>query len=236
MSRRGRLGGILLVLALLGLVAAGLATADSSPPPKAATPAKPGKVRLVGQTQPARSTPRHPVMTNGYRLRAVLSAPGSTTVSGHWEAVLVHTVAVGHEGSLPTLQGCTFTGRPGNGQFPPRASGLPYMIKCGPVPPVSVTGNGRHWILAWRIFYSGLSSAVTGVDIRLNSPGTAGTLAATLCSSSCASGRYGRTIVTDDQAAAIVGGHGYVVVATAAAPGGEISGQIVRITQPQVHQ
>jgi hypothetical protein len=233
----GRIGGALSLLALLALVAAGLASAGSSPPPSAGA-AKPGKVRRVGQSNPLAAAPAGKVHAAGYRLAASLT-PSSTTsaASGRWDGVLVHTVGVVKPGSMPSIPGCSVTGRrPGGpGQSPPRASGLPYRIKCGgPVPPFVVPRGGQHWILGWRLTYKNLSSAVTGTDLRLNAPGTAGTLAATLCGP-CTSGKFGRTTLTNDQADAVLNGNGYVVVRTAGNPGGEISGQILRVAPTTTH-
>jgi hypothetical protein len=96
------------------------------------------------------------------------------------------------------------------------------------VPPFAVPAAGQHWILGWRLSYSNLSSAVTGADIRLNVPGAASALAATLCGP-CTAGKFGRTTLTDDQANAVLKGYGSVVVRTASSSGGEISGQILRV-------
>ena len=232
MSRRaGRLGGALSLLALLALVAAGLATAGSPPAP--ITKTSTGKVRKVGTTQPGATTAPH---TNavGYRLTAKLApSSGTSTATGRWDGVLVHSIGTVKNGTMPSVPGCSVSapkaGAPGHPGAPPRASGVPHQIKCGgAVPPFTVPGSGNNWIVGWKLTYSNLSSSVTGADVRLNSPGSAGVLAATLCSS-CASGKFGRTTLTDDQAAAILKGSGYVVVRTANSPDGEISGQIVKV-------
>jgi hypothetical protein len=134
---------------------------------------------------------------------------------------------------MPSVPGCTVTGpRPGGpGQSPPRQSGIPHKIKCsgqGAVPPFSVPGTGTHWILGWKMTFSGLTGAVTSTDLTLNSPGAAGTVATTLCAP-CLSGKFGRTTLTDDQANAVLTGLGYIVVKTAANPSGELSGQITKL-------
>jgi hypothetical protein len=235
MSRRaGRLGGAISLLGLAALIAAGLATAGSPPAPIG--PAKPGKVRLVGQNDPKTALPAGKVHAIGYRLAAKLTPASSTSsASGHWDGVLIHTIGTVQNGTMPSIPGCTVTGPKvggGPGQSPPRSSGLPYRIKCnGPVPSIAVPGTGQHWILGWRLSYSNLSSAVTGTDLRLNVPGTASALASTLCGP-CTSGKFGRTTLTADQAVAILKGYGSVVVRTANNAGGEISGQILRVTTP----
>jgi hypothetical protein len=195
-KRAGRLGGALSLLALLALVAAGLATAGSTPPP--AGPAKPGKVRLVGQGGPGSTTaPSGSTHAIGYQLAAKLApSTGTSTATGRWDGVLVHTIGTVQAGAMPSIPGCSVTapkpGGPGNPGSPPRASGIPHKIKCNgsAVPPFSVPSSGQHWILGWRLTYANLSSAVNGADIRLNSPGAAGVLAATLCGP-CTSGKLG---------------------------------------------
>jgi len=214
------------------LVAAAVAAAGSPPAPIG--PAKPGKVRLVGQSNP-NSTTANGVHAIGYRLTAKL-APSSTssTATGRWDAVLVHTIGTVHPGTMPSIPGCTVTGPkpgapPGQGS-PPRASGIPDKIKCGgagAVPPFTIPGSGRHWIIGWRLAYANLSSSVTGTDMRVTLPGAAPVVAATLCSS-CVSGKFGRTTLTDDQANALLKGYGSIVVRTTNNPSGEISGPIVK--------
>ena len=48
----------------------------------------------------------------------------------------------------------------------------------------------------------------------------------------CVSGKFGRTLLTDDQAKAILKGDGSIVVSTTGSPGGEISGPIVKVAAP----
>jgi hypothetical protein len=234
MSRRARhLGGALSLLAVLALTAAGLATAGSSPAPVG--PAKPGKIHRVGQSDPGSATASPGgVHAVGYRLTAKLApSTGSSTASGRWDGVLVHTIGTVKAGAMPSVPGCSVTapkpGAPGKSGSPPRSSGVPHTIKCNgsAVPPFTVPSSGQHWILGWRLSYTNLSSAVNGSDIRLNTPGAAGTLATTLCAP-CTSGKFGRTTLTDDQAGALLKGNGYVVVRTVNSPDGEISGQIVK--------
>jgi hypothetical protein len=233
-TRAGRLGGALSLLALLALTAAGLAAA-SSPPGTPVQGSTPGKVQKVGQSDPKATTAPHAVNAIGYRLTAKLAPSSSTsTATGHWDAVLVHTVGVVKSGSMPSVPGCSVTApRPGQpGAAPPRASGLPHQIKCGgAVPPISVpAGSGQHWILGWKLTYSNLSSAVTSADIHVSvAQGAAPIAAANLCSTGCVSGKFGRTVLTDDQAGAILKGQGSVVVSTANNTSGEISGQIVQV-------
>jgi hypothetical protein len=238
--RTGRTGGALSLLALLALVAAGLATAASPPAPVG--PAKPGKIRRVGQSAPGQATAPAGVHAVGYRLTAKLTpSSSSSTASGRWDGVLVHMIGAAQAGALPTIPGCSVTGpKPGAPPQPgtpqPRSSGIPYKIKCNgnAVPPFAVPGSGQHWILGWKLAYTNLSSTVNGADIRLNSPGAAGVLAAALCAP-CTSGTFGRATLTDDQAAALLKGNGYVVVRTANKQDGEISGQIVKLALTAAH-
>jgi hypothetical protein len=244
MSRRaGFLGGALSLLALLALTAAGIASANS-PPGTPVTGTTPGKIQKVGQSNPgAPSTSAGPVHAIGYRLAAKLAPMGNapSQATGHWDGVLIHTVGVVKNGQMPSIPGCSVTGpkQGGPGQAPPRQSGIPHRIKCsgpGAVPPFTVPGSGNHWILGWRLTYSNLSSAVRSADIHVTVPaGSAPVAAANLCGA-CVSGKFGRTMLTDDQANAILKGEGSVVVSTSSNTGGEISGPIVRMqTSGGVH-
>jgi CHRD domain len=174
----------------------------------------------------------------GYRLTAKLTpSSSSSTASGRWDGVLVHTIGTVQAGSMPSIPGCSVTGpKPGAPALPGRSSGIPHKIKCSgnAVPPFTVPSSGQHWIVGWRLSYASLSSTVNGADIRLNSPGSAGALAATLCGP-CTSGKFGRTTLTDDQAGALLKGNGYVVVRTVNNQDGEISGQIVKVAPTATH-
>jgi hypothetical protein len=109
---------------------------------------------------------------------------------------------------------------------------MPHRIKCGPasaVPPFAVPGSGKHWILGWKLTFDHLSSAVSGADILITvAAGAAAVSPASLCTT-CTSGKFGRTMLTADQADAILKGNASVVVRTANSPGGEISGPITQV-------
>ena len=78
--------------------------------------------------------------------------------------------------------------------------------------------------------YTGLSSPVTGADIRFKSSvGAAPVVAVKLCAP-CSAGKLTRTTLTQDQARALLKGNGSVVVQTTNNPDGEISGQITAPT------
>jgi hypothetical protein len=241
MSRRARrLGGALSLLALLALGAASLATAGSPPAPIG--PSKPGKIRLIGTSGAAGTASAGAVHAIGYRLTAKLApSSASSSAAGRWDGVLVHTVGAVKSGAMPSAPGCSVTapkpGAPGNPGSPPRQSGVPHQIRCkgGAVPPFSVPGTGNHWILGWKLSYTNLSSTVNGADIRLTSTGTAPIAAATLCGP-CVSGKFGRTTLTDDQAAAVLKGNGSVAVRTASNPDGEISGPITKLAPTAAHR
>lgn len=221
-----------MLLALLSLVAAAFASAGS-PPGTPISGTSPGKVRKVGQSNPNAPAKANAVHAVGYRLTAKLApSSSSSTATGRWDGVLVHTVGVVRNGQMPSVPGCSVTApKPGGpGQAPPRQQGIPHTIKCGgAVPPFSVPGSGQHWILGWRLTYSNLSSAVSDEQIHFTAPaGAAAVSAASLCNSSCTSGKFGRTMLTDDQANAILQSQASVVVSTANNPTGEISGPIVK--------
>jgi len=80
--------------------------------------------------------------------------------------------------------------------------------------------------------YDNLSSSVTAANIRVTvATGQAPIAPATLCTT-CVSGKFGRTLLTADQANAVINGNGSVVVNTTNNPDGEISGPIVKVTAP----
>ncbi len=65
--------------------------------------------------------------------------------------------------------------------------------------------------------------------MRIQLPGQAATVAATLCGA-CAVRASGHLTVTEDQANALLNGYGSIVVRTTNSPDGEISGAIVKVT------
>jgi hypothetical protein len=225
------------LLALLALVAAGFAAADT-PPPVTGPPAtaKPGKLRQVGTSTPSNgpvtpSPSRATVALLTAKLTPATTAAPSTpsTAAGHWIGLLVHTVGPLQNGPAKTAPGCTVTSRPVGGRPTPPTSRSPHQIKCGSLPAVSVPASGQHWLLAWRLMYQDLSSAVTSASINLTvTAGSAPVAPANLCSDTCTSGKFGVMTVTNDQAAALLGGEGSVVVNTADSPSGELSGPVVR--------
>jgi len=241
-GRARRLGGALSLLALLSLVAAALASAGS-PPGTPISGTTPGKVKKVGQSNPNAPTNAPAAHAIGYRLSAKLAPSSSTsTATGRWDGVLVHTTGTVKNGTMPAAPGCSVTGpkpgHPGSPGAPPRQSGIPHTIKCGgagAVPPFTVPAGGDHWILGWKLTYSNLSSSVSGAAIHFTPPsGAAPVSSAALCST-CTSGKFGRTTLTDDQAAAILKGEASVVVSTANNPSGEISGPIVKAAATTTH-
>jgi hypothetical protein len=221
------------MLALLALIAAAFATAATPPPPLRA--AKPGKVTKVGQSNPSAPTAAGQVHAIGYRLTAQLAPTGTTSqATGKWDGVLVHTIGIVRNGKMPSIPGCSVSApRPGGpGQAPPRQSGLPHQIKCGnkAVPPFTVPGSGNHWILGWRLTYANLSSVVTSADLRVTvTAGAAPIAPETLCTT-CVPNKFGRNVLTDDQANAILKGDASIVVNTTNSPSGEISGPIVKVS------
>lgn len=230
-TRARRFLGALSMLALLVLVGAALATADTNPPVGHTTATKPGKLHKAGQGTPAASAPKNAVPLQAYRLLATLSGT-DTAATGRWSGYLVHTNGIVQNGAVKPGVACQV--RPATPPRPARPGVRPSGIHsffCRSVPPFAVPATGNHWILGWKLTYSALSSAPTGTDIRLNSPGHAGVLVATLCTT-CTVGTFGRIEITEDQANALLADNGYVVVRTTAKPDGEISGQIKRAPLP----
>ena len=207
MSRRARrLGGSLSLLALLALVAAGLATAGSPP-----APAQPGKVSSA-PPQATASPALVPAIALGLTAKLAPST-GASTPSGRWDGLLVHMF-----GRSQLAPGCV----PVHSIGTPGGAG---QVTCG----------RQLWALGWKVSYTGLSSPVTGADIRFKSSvGAAPVVAVTLCGP-CSAGKLTRTTLTEDQAHALLKGNGSVVVRTANNPDGEISGQVVRVKPTPAH-
>jgi CHRD domain len=161
----------------------------------------------------------------GYRLSAQLTVaqevPAVTApaaAKGHFDALLVRsgTRGVGASGPLPS--GCTF-------KTPPR-SGLPNRIVCNGGLVVTLPRvAGVHWLLAWRLSFSGLSGPATAAHVHLGVQGQAGAVSIPLCGP-CSSPNRGVASVTPAQATALLHGGTYVNVHTAQNPGGEIRGQV----------
>jgi hypothetical protein len=163
----------------------------------------------------------------GYRLAAQLTVaqevPAATApaaAKGHFDAVLVRT-GPGRTtgvGSLPP--GCKFV--------KPLRSGLPYRVVCsGGVVVTLPRTTGAHWMLAWKLTFSGLSGPATAAHIHLGIVGHAGDVAIPLCGPCSASNR-GSAVVTPAQATALLHGATYANVHTTKNANGEIRGQIVR--------
>jgi len=228
-TRARRLLGALSMLALLALAGAALATADTNPPVTGTGTQKTGKLHKAGQGTPAASAPKNAVPMQAYRLFATLSGT-DTAATGRWDGYLVHTNGVVQNGAVRPGIACRVRGTPTHPPMRPGVRPGMHSFFCQPVPPFAIP-SGNHWILGWKLTYSALSSAPTGTDIRLNSPGHAGVLVTTLCTT-CTVGKFGRVEITADQANALLAGNGYVVVRTTAKPDGEINGQIKRAPLP----
>ena len=103
------------------------------------------------------------------------------------------------------------------------------------VPPTTSAGKGTADIdydpaskkLSWKLTYSGLSGPVTAA--HFHGPAAAGANAGVKVPiTNTASGSEGSATLNDEQAADLVGGKYYVNVHTAANPGGEIRGQVMK--------
>ena len=103
------------------------------------------------------------------------------------------------------------------------------------VPPNTSAGTGTADIdydpaskkLSWKLTYSGLSGPVTAA--HFHGPAAAGANAGVKVPiPNTASGSEGSATLNDEQAADLVGGKYYVNVHTAANPGGEIRGQVMK--------
>lgn len=208
------------MLALLSLVATAFASADAGPPLKGSQ----GKLRKAGTSSPG-AAPISPLV--GYRLSAKLTptSGSGSSATGQWTGVIVHVV----NGHVPSIPGCS-TSAPKQAGPHTGVPTRPNIMKCtvGGGTTITVPGAGNHWLIGWKLTYSNLSSAVSGAQIHINAPTSAPVAAAPLCST-CTSGKFGHSALTEAQAKAIESGEGQVVVSTTNNPGGEISGAIVKV-------
>ena len=103
------------------------------------------------------------------------------------------------------------------------------------VPPNTSAGKGTADIewdaaskkLSWKLTYSGLSGPATAA--HFHGPAAAGANAGVAVAiPNAASGSEGSATLTDAQAADLLAGKYYVNVHTAANPGGEIRGQVMK--------
>ena len=165
----------------------------------------------------------------GYRLAAQLTVaqevPAATTPAaarGYFDGLLVRTgpARTTGVGSLPS--GCKFV--------KPLRSGLPYRVVCpsGLVVTLPKT-TGIHWMLAWRLTFSGLSGPATAAHVHLGIRGQAGAVAIPLCGP-CSSSSKGSATVTPAQATALLRSGTYANIHTTKNANGEIRGQIERTT------
>jgi hypothetical protein len=170
------------------------------------------------------SASRADIHAAAYRLTATLT-PGQevpavqapTAAVGHFHGVLLRS-GIG-AAKVAALAGCKVI-------TPPRRSGLPTRINCGGSTVLMPAAAGQ-WRLVWRLSVSGLSGPATGADIHMATAGHAAAPAFALCGP-CQSVSQGRMVLSADQATALSTNAAYVNVDTAANPGGEIRGQIVR--------
>ncbi len=182
---------------------------------------------LIGVAAAAGTAGASPAQVHAaaYRLTATLSAAqevpavqAPAAANGRFNAVLFRS-GVG-VAKIAALAGCKVI-------VPPRRSGLPTRITCnGSV--VTLPAPGQ-WRLLWRLSVSGLSGPATAAGIHIAPAGHAAPPAFALCGP-CGSVSHGYLAITAGQANSLVGNASYVNVTTAANPGGEIRGQIVRTT------
>lgn len=167
------------------------------------------------------ATPVHAV---AYRLKATLmpsqvvpAVQAPSTAVGHFHGILIRS-GVGVT-RVASLVGCKVV-------QPPRRSGLPTRLNCQGAN-VTLPGAPGQWRLFWRLTVSGLSGPATAAAIHMAVPGHTAAPVFAMCAP-CGSITHGSLVVTPDQANTLLGGGAYVDVDTAAHPGGEIRGQIVR--------
>ena len=152
---------------------------------------------------------------------SAVTAPAAA--NGRFDALLVRTGPGRTAGVRSLPSGCTF-------KKPPR-SGLPDRILCaGGLVVTLPRAAGVHWMLAWKLTFSGLSGPATAAHIHLGIRGHAGPVAIPLCGP-CSSPNRGSAIVTPTQATALLHAGGYVNVHTTKNTTGEIRGQIANSGQ-----
>jgi hypothetical protein len=88
-----------------------------------------------------------------------------------------------------------------------------------------LTRKASGGTLAWRLTFSGLTGRASAAHVHLGKRGTAGGVAAPLCSP-CRSGLRGSVKVDARTVRALLKGTAYVNVHTARNPAGEIRGQV----------
>lgn len=164
-----------------------------------------------------------------YRLTATLT-PGQmvpavhapTGAVGHFHGYLIKS-GVG-VAAVASRLGCTVT------KAPP-AGGIANRIDCGGSTGTVPTAPGQ-WRLIWHLSVAHLGSPVISTAIGVAPVGhAAATPLMTVCGP-CHTAARGFRALSSGQADALVSNSAYVQVATAAHPGGEIRGQIVRTTVP----
>lgn len=169
---------------------------------------------------------RSSVAAIAYRLTATMTpsqvVPAITAPSGaggHFHGILFRS-GVG-SAKVAAMAGCKVV-------VAPRRSGLPTKINCGGSIAV-LPGAAGQWRLVWRMTYSGLSGPATGAALHVAPPGHSAAALTRICAP-CAPVSHGSMALTTNQASSLTSNSAYVDVSTAAHPGGEIRGQIVRTT------
>jgi len=178
-------------------------------------------IALAAGTAAAR-TSAHAV---AYRLTATLTpsqvvpavqAPAGAV--GRFHGVLLRSGAGAIK--VASMAGCKVV-------VPPKRSGLPMRINCGGGAVGTVPTATGQWRLVWRLSVSGLSGPATAAAIHLAAAGKAAAPAFAMCSP-CVRPMHGQMALSDAQASSLTSNAAYVDVDTAAHPGGEIRGQIMR--------
>jgi CHRD domain len=180
----------------------------------------------VGAALAVAGAARADIHAVAYRLTATLT-PGQevpavqapTAAIGHFNGVLLRS-GIG-AARVGALAGCKVV-------TAPRRIGLPTRLNCGGSI-VTMPGAPGQWRLVWRLSVSGLSGPATGADLHMAPVGHAAPPAFALCGP-CQSVSHGHMVLTAGQASALATNAAYVNVDTAANPGGEIRGQIMRTT------
>jgi predicted lipoprotein with Yx(FWY)xxD motif len=181
-------------------------------------PGTAGKV-VVPLCQPCRSGQRGDAALSGSVAAAL--ANGGAYVNVHTKANpggeirgqvgTAHTLAAGLQASAET----------------PLPQGVPDG--AGGVFTAIVIDLSPRPLILWSLSFNGLSGPASASHIHLGKAGVAGPVVLALCGP-CSSPLTGHKAIDANLAAAISSGGAYVNVHTAANPGGEVRGQLVRAT------
>lgn len=162
----------------------------------------------------------------GYHLQATLAPVGTTHGSGEFTALLMRTgppllKAPGVAQPLPAAQlpaGCRLLSAPAGSTIPDR-------IKCGTEPAFPIPNAGLHWVLVWRLTFTGLVGSTSATIETIEGSAGAYAIMARLCNH-CSGAAVGHLTLTPAQASTLIRGGAYAAVSGVSA---KLRGRIVNV-------